>query len=385
MPVVAFDNIEFKRGGVSGQFYTPLGAGVWISNEEEFRKAFQQEQARLASSFGIVDGLYVRTSSYLKYGIGLRKAIPFCDQLVSSLQALIKEIHLTYVILPPSKFPEIEVGGLGAGTEKLKTAEYLRQLSPAFSHIMAWSFLGKDIGGVPDWDMHLDGFQSRYTQAWDDLTKRVKPRVFPHGDECNPFINMADIISFLTNIKLGAQTEVEKKKLTPDNVRSVWSKYSFRVSAHFLDPDIQYKLKWRSDDLIDLKNFYARPMTYVIVDPALKEPPKPKKTEMEEIMENEPAELSGVKPPTVKKQKFRQWFEKSDPGIAIANYAYLKGGAFQHFDRHIDEDKIMDGDTLVFAGSEARRLATTYADMYDVQVISMMDLRKEVQKLRNGA
>ncbi len=99
-------------------------------------------------------------------------------------------------------------------------------------------------------------------------------------------------------------------------------------------------------------------------------------------MENEPAELSGVRPRAVKKPKFRAWFEKSDPGIAIANYAHLKQGAFQHFDHNIDQDKIVDGDTLVYAGTDAKRLAQSYADMYNVEVLSMLELRKEVERLR---
>lgn len=306
--------------------------------------------------------------------------------MIGSLQDYVKAIQINYVIIPPSRIPELEVGGLGAGKEMVKTAQYLRDLSPAFTHIMAWSFLGKDTGGVPDWDMHLDGFQSKYTQAWDDLTRRVEPKVFPHGDECNPFINIADLISFMTNIKLGAQKDPQRKRLYPDNVRDIWNPYSFGVDTHYFDPSIQYKLASRSEELINLKKYYARPMTYVMVESALKEPPKPKpKTEEEKMMENEPAELSGVAPKVVKKPKFRDWFEKSDPGIAIANYVYFKGGAFQHFDRNIDEDKIADGDTLVYAGNDAKRLAQSYADMYDVTILSMLELRKEVEKLRNKA
>ncbi len=128
--------------------------------------------------------------------------------------------------------------------------------------------------------MHLDGFQSKYTQAWDDLTRRVVPKVFPHGDECNPFINIADLISFMTNIKLGAQTSPERRKLTPENVRDIWNPYSFGVDTHYFDPSIQYKLAWRSEDLIDLKKYFARPMIYVMVDAALKEHLSPRKLKL---------------------------------------------------------------------------------------------------------
>lgn len=381
MPIVAFDNLEFRRGG----FYTPLGAGVWFKDEAKFRKVFHEAQMRLAGNFGLEDGLLIRSSTYLKYGIGLIKAIPFCDSMIMAVQDQIKAVQFNYVIIPPSKVSEVEVGGLGAATERIKTAEYLRNLSPAFSHIMAWSFLGKSWGGIPDWEMQLDGFQSKYTEAWDDLCRRVTPKVFPHGDECNPFINIADLIAFMTNMKLGAQMIAEKRKLNPGNLADMWSDYSFEVDTHYFDASIQYKLAWRSDEMIDLGRYYTRPMTFVMVDPNLKEPPKQKKTEVEEMMENEPAELSGVKPKVVRKPKFREWFEKSDPGIAIANYAYLTGGGFQHFDRHIDEDKIKNGDTLVYAGPDAKRLAQTYADMYDVKVISVLDLRKDVEKLRSKA
>lgn len=373
--------MEFKRGGMLGEFYTPLGAGIWVADDEKFRSAFRDAEAKLSASFGFEDALLVRSSSSLKYGIGLRRAIPFCDQLVYALQSHIKEVQINYVILPPSKVPEVEVGGLGSGIEKVKTAQYLRDLSPAFTHIMAWSFLGKSLGGVPDWDMHLDGFRSKYTQAWDELIKKVPPKVFPHGDECNPFVNIADLIAFMTSIKLGAQTEKAMKKLNEENVQRVWSAYSFRVNVHYFDSAIQYKLAWRSDDLIDLNKYYVRPMTFALIDDELKETPKTKKTEMDEIMENEPSELSGVKPKVVKRPKFRDRFERSEPGVALANYAYLTRGAFQHFDRYTDEDKIKDGDTLVYAGANSKHLAETYASMYDVKVLSMLELRKEVQNL----
>ncbi len=137
MPIVAFDNIEFRRGGVKGQFYTPLGAGAWIKDGDKFRKTFREVELELAASFGLSDGSLVRTSAYLKYTIGLRRAIPFCEKMIGSLQDLIKAVQIYYVILPPAKVPEVEVGGLGAGTEKIKTAQFLRDLTPAFSHIMA--------------------------------------------------------------------------------------------------------------------------------------------------------------------------------------------------------------------------------------------------------
>ena len=161
MPIVAFDNNEFRRGGKSGQFFTPLGAAVWIRDEAEFKEAFNQAERDLATSFGLTEGLCIRTSAYLKYTIGLRKAIPFCEKLISAVQNMIKAIQIYYVIIPPSKVPEIEVGGLGAGSQKIKTAQFLRELTPAFTLIMAWSFLGKTMGGVPDWELKLDGLLSK--------------------------------------------------------------------------------------------------------------------------------------------------------------------------------------------------------------------------------
>src|SRR5437016_8361232 len=137
------------------------------------------ETRKLAKSFRLTDLAEVRSANHLKYGVDLRKAVPFCDQLVQSLQKYIRGIHVSYVILPPTKYPEVEVGGIGCPVERLRTAKFLRILSPMFSYIAAWSFLGSP-GGVSDWELYVDGFESKQTESWEDVTRRTTPKVFPH-------------------------------------------------------------------------------------------------------------------------------------------------------------------------------------------------------------
>src|ERR1017187_3710956 len=127
MPIVAFDNVEFARQNqIGGEFYTPLGVGVWFRDGTDFRKAFHEAAADLTKAFNLHDDLHLRTASYLKFTIGLRRAVPYCDQLIQVIREHIRQIFVSYVILPPTKLPEVFAGGVGTPYENIKTAKFLR-------------------------------------------------------------------------------------------------------------------------------------------------------------------------------------------------------------------------------------------------------------------
>src|SRR5439155_2415073 len=112
------------------------------------------------------------------------------------------------------------------------------------------------------------GFESKQTESWEDVTRRTTPKVFPHGDECNPYINLADIIAFLTNIKLSSSRE--HRELRPDNVKAVWESYSFQREVRFLDERLIDKIKWRTKEAIDAGPYLARPMVFLLLDDILR-------------------------------------------------------------------------------------------------------------------
>lgn len=373
MAVIAFDAKEFVRtkrvslespsstdltGRKELAFFTPLGAGVSFVNEQGFINEYLQTVRKLAIDFGVPSRRVIYCSYTLKNEIGLKDAIPFCDNLVQSLRKYIKSIFISYVILPPKKIPYVEVGGYKCPKEQVPTVKFLRNLCPIFSYITAWSFFGRPRS--EKYTVLIDGFTSRHTQAWHDLIGSVEPKVYPKGDECNPYISFADMIAFLTDAKL----YTKKLKLEPSNIEQIWKPYGFDVEARFLDKKLLSKYKWYSRDPIDLNAYLARPMTFMLVD------------EIEKLGMGAPRILEEPRI-SEKPRKFHKVLQRTDPFFAAIAHAFHRGGGVQLFDPNTDAEKIRDGDTLVYIGAASKRMAETFGDMYEVDVLSAKELRKK--------
>jgi hypothetical protein len=260
-------------------FYSPLGVGVTFGDHNAFKDVCAKRVAELAESFQIRDKRVLYDSTSLKELLTPEKALPFCDQLITKLKRYIESLHFTYVVMPPQEHPTITVGGNKCPAYDIKSAEFVRCLGPMFTHIAAWSYFGmprSDIG-----EMQLDNFYSKETEAWRDLLSHTKPKVFPHGDECNAYIMIADLIAYLTDVKL----YIQHKNLRRENLKEIWEPYGFQVESHFLDFDVSGKYKWNTEQMIDTTPYIAHPIVFLLADslellqPTLSSLPKKQETE----------------------------------------------------------------------------------------------------------
>jgi hypothetical protein len=240
-----------------------------------------------------------------------------------------------------------------------------------FPHISAWSYLGKrGISG----DLHLDGFNSRQTHAWNELIAKVTPKIFPHGDECNPYIMISDIIAYLTDAKLYNQ----KKRLNPDNLKEIWKTYGFQTDAHFLGIDTQPMFRWNSDDPIDLNPYLARPMIFLLVDDIEKLQPDTSPVTTQTINDNGD-EIEVVSTSAPEEKRFKNLVRRLEPWYSVTAYAFHKGGAAQLFNYHMDHTKVQNGDTLVYIGNQSKNLAESFSHWLDVEVLSAKEARNYVK------
>lgn len=265
MSVIAFDSKDCERRRVvqdvnpetqepflteETTFYSPLGVGVKFKNTDNFKEICLKRVQEFVEEFSVSEKRVLYDSCSLKAELSHRVAIPFCDKLIYKLRHYIDSIFITYVILPPNEFPTIEVGGFKSPNMLIKNAHFLRSLAPMFSYITAWAYYGRH--AYDGEELHLDSFNSRQTYAWADLTNIVKPKICPHGDECNPYISIADIIAYLTDAKLYNY----KKKLQADVLKEIWSGYGFNVDSRYLDINQITKYRWHSDDEIKLSYLF---------------------------------------------------------------------------------------------------------------------------------
>jgi hypothetical protein len=337
--VSAFDSKEYNRSNAAGEvkFYTPLGCGITVSKEEEFDVLYAEKLLEIANSFkiGKCCGGF-SPAEYIKK-IGPAKTVSLSDQLLKSVQGLIESVYFSYVILPPKETPTVEVGGYKSPKKEMPTFEFLRKLSVYFSYVTAWKYLG--IEGRQSEKILIDGFHGKRTPAWDDIVAKTSPITYPHGDECNPFISTADILSFLTNKKLWDNY----LHLTPENITQVWNGYSFSTDTHFLDKNILSKVKWYSDEHIELSSYYARPVIFLKAD--------------------------GYKIDQLK---------ELDVYPEATILARQRKGCLQGFDKDVDSSKIKDGDVFVYAGEESMKTANTLKDIYKIEILPFKELKEKI-------
>jgi hypothetical protein len=381
--LLAFDSKDFLRRRVvqdidpetkepflveESTFYTPLGVGVEFNDTSAFRDVCVKRVKELAKQFQLTQNRLIYDSYSLREELTHYKAIPFCDQLIQKLTRYIELIHFTYVILPPDQFPTVPVGGYRSPTYNVRSPDFLRNLGPMFPHISAWAYLGRrEISG----ELLLDGFSSKQTNSWKELLAKATPKIFPHGDECNPYIMLSDVLAYLTDAKLYTQ----KKGLRPESLKEIWKGYGFQVDSHFLDINTQPMYRWNCDEPIDINPYLARPMVFLMVDDIERLQSVAPKARTETVKTPSEEEVEVTSTPVPEEKRFRNLVKHMEPWYSVAAYAYLKGGAAQLFNYHMDHDKVRDGDILVYIGNQSKSMAESFSHFLDVKVLSAKEVR----------
>lgn len=340
---------------VDKAFYTALGSGVVFKNEYVFNKAYYDIIDELAENFKIAHTRHFYCSTDIKKRMdgGDHRAVEFCEELFRHIQDYIEFLFVSYAIFPPSRLPSIRVGGNQCPAKDIPTPVFLRNYLPQmFPHLTAWEFTNRH--RYADFSIHLDSFQSKQTLAWRELTERIKPEIFTHGDECNPYISVADIAAFLTDTRLSAS----RLRLDPRNIIEVWDDMNFSTQVRFIDEKVLSKVKWQSDINIDLSSYLSHPVVFLMVETpfALK------------------SEGGGKGIP-----RFNEIVKENEVYDAAVKMAQEIGGSVQFFDKDMDRQKIRDNDILVYIGRGMEELAYAYSQMYDVETITGKELRRKMK------
>ena len=276
--------------------------------------------------------------------------------------------------MPPDLYPTVKVGGYKSPAYEIKSSIFLRNLGPMYPYIAAWSYFGVPRSNVPE--IQLEGFNSKMTHAWNDLVSKTRPKIFPHGDECNPYIMIADFIAYLTDAKLYSQ----KLPLRRENLQQIWESYGFQVESHFLSGDTVPYYGWHSNELINTTPYLARPMVFLLVDDLEKLQPNPPPMVQPENDQNG-TDLPGIASAGIPEEvRFRKLVRHMEPWYNVTAYAYHKDGAAQLFNYHTDRAKIRNGDIMVYIGNQSKALAQSFNDMFDIEVLSAKELRNNLVK-----
>ncbi len=385
--MLAFDSKDFLRRKIFQEedpetkepiltretaYYSPLGVGITIKDNTAFKEVCAKRVEELSKSFKLQHKRVIYDSNSLREELNHFGAIPFCDQLVSKLRNCIESVCISYVVMPPDLFPTIKVGGYKSPAYEIKSSVFLRNLRPMYPYIAAWSYFGVPRAKIPE--IQLEGFNSKMTHAWNDLLSKTTPKIFPHGDECNPYIMIADFVAYLTDAKLYSQ----KLGLRKENLQKIWEPYGFEVESHFLDINTVPHYGWHSEDPVNITPYLVHPMVFLLVDDLEKLQPNP--PPMVQPRDGQPDEdLPEIASPGIPEEvRFKKLVSHMEPWFNVTAYAYQKDGAAQLFNYHTDREKVQDGDTMVYIGNQSKALAESFNDMLDIEVLSAKELRKKL-------
>lgn len=380
MTLIAFDSKQFRRGKtVPAQeeetqgdkylgFGTQLGIGVSTDDPSGFVQSYVKANRELKASFEIIDDMPFFSSTYLKNTLGMPKAISFTDRLITSMQEHISSVHCSFVVLPPSQIPTIQVGGFRNRVDR-PTRLFINDLGPMFSYLTAHSYLWmRDYQDLRDLEIHIDSFRSKSTKAWHKITDSTTPKIFMRGDECDPFISCADIMAFLTDAKLYSQ----RLRLEPDHLKQVWNEYSFKVTTQFFDRKSLPYYAWKTNDPIDFSAYVARPVIFLAIDNI--------ELEAYAVEEYEEGKEMVQDTPPKKPRRFNRVIKNSPVYYVALSYALQKKGCLKLFSQAEDMSLVRDGDVYVYVGENSQSIGRALQHGYDIEVLSGLEARKLIEK-----
>lgn len=367
MAVIASDGKEFKRPKIirddTGQiqdiqvdkgFFTPFGVTLWFDKPEKFKEDFTQVFKKMLPKYNVSMGRNFGSAYFMVYNIfrkDFRKSLSFLYSILDEVQDHISKAHINWVILPDA-VDKVSVGGLHSVVKEIKVNKFKRDMGNIFPAVCAWSYT-KQYG--EDYDIaYIDNFQGKTTNAWSELLHRAPELyVVPKGDECNPFICMADIFAFLTDRRLFK----ERKKLFPKTIEEIWKDYPFKISTFYFRESNLGNIKWLDEKLIDVRENYPSPMVYLLVD----------KEYMGVFEEEEPI--------TMKDFLTTRGFHE----VPLLFAQIVDGGA-KGFHPNIDSSTIKDGDYLIYMGEDSEKTAKRYSYALDITTMSVKECRRKIKE-----
>lgn len=336
-------------------FYSQLASTLVFPDPESFEATFIKAFSDVAKAHGVIlPRLFMSSRALLEqvFNNDLSATLSFLYQIVNKVKPLIQRARLNWIIIPPGRTPTVMVGGDSAVATPISVREFVATIGNMFPPIALWHYMRW--AGQRLQDVRIDNFQGKTNQAWAELVSQSDSiRVIPWGDECDPFICMADIFCYLTDKRLGR----ERLQLRPENVKKVWDTLvPFEVSGAYLDERFLPSIKWTDNVPLKIQRYFPR-MTYLLVD--------------DDLVAEKSAEADRV--------TYRSFLEKRGYVHAVVLHSQLSKTGFKVY--HPDDwDSVKDGDHLVYMGPTSEKRAKSLSYAVQVATESVVALRTRLRE-----
>jgi hypothetical protein len=317
MGTVCVDSLNFFRQGPSGNtFKAAFGCAIVIENPLAFKSVYESAISDLNESYGLKTETKAITGRTILGSLGFEDGTNYLADFVTRVDQHVDKVWVFYTVVPPSKVPVIRAY---KGTKELRPIEFIEKLQGYYPHAMAWRLAHE----YTNWEkatILLDGFEGDETQAWYELRKHPGLRILPHGDECNPYVSSADLITKFLDVTM----QKNKYFLSVEGVTRAFPSGKYTCISLF-------DLPWitpTAHNAMATQDFFSRPLYSVLTS-------------------------GGI-------QKERMMVESSPTYLKILNLAYESGGCVKFFDNMnpgTDVKALRTGDYIVTFGSQAEDTA----------------------------
>ncbi|NOR46731.1 MAG: hypothetical protein GQ533_01605 [Methanosarcinaceae archaeon] len=321
--LMAADSKSFTRGSGDRSFKGCLGVCLGFTNPDEFEQQYA-EFVNGIFEYGHQNRKVIKSFDLNKYFKDDRSGLLSClSSFVSMLSQNEVRINAIFTTLNTKLLPDgIKKYGLGRSPSTTKKPlDFLDELNNYYPYIATWKV--SKIAQLNGSDVALDSFTGEYTNAWGELCAHHNVSVIPKGDQCNPFISSADLVTafideYLSQNHLPLNEEMIKLSLNNCDANE---SHVFYVGHNDFDNIVPIK-----KEKINLVEYYRRPMIYILKEDILKQ------------VENKYIETSPL------------WGK-------LLNFGCDMNSGIKYISYSEDYNNIKDGDYLIYLGEKGKKQA----------------------------
>lgn len=337
IPAVGFDSKELTRqSGLEDQgFFSSLGASVEVFDEKKFKNEYVNALHEVMEDYGLSGRRDVAKFYYFCRKLGsIEEASDLCEDFIDRIKGNIFKVNIYFTIIPPSKVPEIYMYNIDNQPASKPTKEFLRSLTPSYTHLCAWKYCDKK--EEVDEKILMDHFQGKMTVAWQTLWHE-SPEIYFRGDSCNPLISTADIIGALIDQK------ISDGGISDNRISDAIDELGLNGEEVFIgQPDFDFIVPVQRKQ-IQFRRHIKHPIFFIVGESS---------------------------PSGMDRDKYRRQLEFSKIYDEIVNAAWRENGAIKMYDETQDFTMLEPGeDRIIHFGERGEEIAEQLSAQYDVKSI----------------
>jgi hypothetical protein len=355
MPIVstiASDSKLHTRGRISS-FRGCLGVCLLLDSPDSLNTVYEDFILGLFSKYKVERSRLVYKAADLREKLPLSNTTRFTNALEEFYTSLLDIKYLSIVIFYTTfntkKLPNVTYYGRSrTPTKVVKTLDFLNELSNYYNYICAWKV--QKVLSLKSCNIFLDSFEGEVTNSWNELKRNHVIKIYMRGDQCNPLIASADLVTRFVDEILA----LRRLKLDGNGIEELLEEYgNERVYLYYIGQSDLIDIVPALDEPIPIYKYLHQPSVFLLSE--------------------------GI----IKREKL--WFEKSAVYDKVLNFASEIGGGFKRVDLEKDYTYIMHNSDsyLIYQGDKGHKEAEYIKKLYPIKIVGLDEIKPRAINNRN--